>query len=131
LEKRKPKLNYIQQGFITIIKSNLSNTSCNILLELAHDRLHTTLIHNKSKAERVGVVESGRPRGNDTTVDGVILELHQLYDLLSGNLLKCVQLISDGGGETGQADDAGVGEEFGGGDVLGNDEVLDGGFGAG
>lgn len=102
-----------------------------ITLKPTHDGFYTSFVNDETETQWVRVVEARRPRRNETAVDGVVFELDQVQRLLATDLLECHQLVAHGLGEPRETDNTRVAEEFIGGNVFRNDEVVYGRFWAG
>ena len=108
-----------------------SFTLSNCLFEALDYRYHPSLIDNKPKREWIGVVEASRPRGHDTPIRRVVLKLNELECVRASDSRECIELLLNRRREARQVNDACVCEKLVCGDVLRNDEVLNGRFGAG
>lgn len=86
----------------------LCDPSLDILLELSHNGLHTSLVYDEPKAERVGIVKPSRPRQNEAAADGIVLELDEIQRLPTADLLERAQFVAHRRGKSREADDAGV-----------------------
>ena len=82
---------------------------CQLLLEPLYERYHPTLVHLKTKTERVRVIETRRPRRHDPPIRLVRLEPNKLERARARYSRERRELIANGGREARKADHARVG----------------------
>ena len=89
-----------------------------LLLGPTDDRHEPFFVYDEPQPEGVRVVEARRPRGDYAAILGVVFKADEGNRVLACHGLERGDLLAHGHGEAGQADDARVRTEGGGGDAA-------------